>query len=157
MRLHVPRPTPSDSNKTEPGECGCGIPEGTCQNNDITPPEILVVVSPDILWPPNHKMVSIAVTVTVTDDTDPDPDWELTSITMNEGDETSTYDPEYDHTLGDGNTADDIQVVDKNNILLRAERSGLNSGRIYTIVYTATDDSGNTSTAAVTVTVPHSM
>jgi hypothetical protein len=46
-------------------------------------------------------------------------------------------------------------VDDNGNIYLRAERSGIGEGRVYQIEFTATDDSGNTSTAIVTVTVPH--
>jgi hypothetical protein len=34
---------------------------------DTTDPEISVTVSPDMLWPPNHKMVDIVATVTVSD------------------------------------------------------------------------------------------
>jgi hypothetical protein len=40
-------------------------------------------------------------------------------------------------------------------ILLRAERSGTGSGRMYTIAYAATDASGNTASALAYVTVPH--
>ena len=38
---------------------------------------------------------------------------------------------------------------------LRAERAGGGDGRVYTIVYTASDGSGNTAVAVATVTVPH--
>lgn len=38
---------------------------------------------------------------------------------------------------------------------LRAERSGRASGRIYTVLVTATDASGNSSTATVDIKVPH--
>ena len=114
--------------------------------SDTIPPEITISASPDMLWPPNHKMVPIAVTVTVVDDYDPAPAVGLASITMNEGEEA---------TVGDGNTKDDIQIDGSGNISLRAERSGTGSGRVYTITYTATDASGNTASASATVTVPH--
>lgn len=123
---------------------------------DTTSPEITLSVSPDTLWPPNHKMVHITPTMTATDNCVPDPVVELTSITMNEGEETNTYDPSYDTSVGDGHTIDDIQVED-GNIYLRAERSGTGSGRVYTIIYTATDASGNSATANATVTVPHNQ
>ena len=123
--------------------------------NVDTPPAISFTVSPDTLWPPNHKMVLISVEITVSDNCDPDPVVELESITMNEGEETDTFDPEYDSTVGDGHTVDDIQVDEDGNIYLRAERAGTGSGRIYTISYAAVDASGNRATDSVTVTVPH--
>ena len=122
---------------------------------DNTPPEISVSVDQDTLWPPNHKMVLITPTITATDNCDTGLTIELTLITMNEGDETNTYDPNFDSTIGDGHRVNDIQVDENDDIYLRAERSGTGSGRIYTITYTATDASGNTTTASVTVTVPH--
>ena len=39
--------------------------------------------------------------------------------------------------------------------LLRSERSGKGSGRVYTITYSATDASGHTTVRQATVTVPH--
>ena len=50
-----------------------------------------------------------------------------------------------------------FQVDTNGNISLRAERSGTGTGRIYTLTYSATDCSGNSSTAEVTVTVPHNQ
>ena len=41
--------------------------------------------------------------------------------------------------------ANDIDIRSKFNIWLRAERSGLGDGRIYTITYRITDDCGNSS------------
>jgi Tol biopolymer transport system component len=122
---------------------------------DTTPPEISLSLSPDILQPPNHKMVLITPTITVSDSCDSAPEVLLTSITMNEGDETNTYDPDYDSNEGDGNTFNDIHVDANGNIYLRAERSGKGTGRIYTITYTVTDASGNSASAIATVTVPH--
>ncbi len=124
---------------------------------DTTPPLSSVEVSPSVLWPPNHKMVPINVTINVSDICDPNPVVALTSIIMNEGEETNTYDPGFDSTIGDGHTIDDIHVDDTGNIFLRAERSGAGNGRIYTIIYTATDESGESTTASATVTVPHNQ
>ncbi len=70
----------------------------------------------------------------------------LVSVTSNEP----------DNGKGDGNTVDDIVVVDDFKYMLRAERSGGGSGRIYTITYLATDSCDNSATATTTVTVPHS-
>ena len=124
---------------------------------DTTPPEILSVsVSPNILRPPNHKMILITPDIVVSDNCDSDPTVVVISITTNEGDETDTFHPDYDLVLGDGHTTSDIQMDVNGNIYLRAERSGKGTGRIYTITYKVIDASGNSSaTAEATVTVPH--
>ena len=41
------------------------------------------------------------------------------------------------------------------SIYLRAERSGTENGRVYTITYQGIDDSGNVAVQSATVTVPH--
>ncbi|MGZ5433076.1 MAG: choice-of-anchor X domain-containing protein, partial [Thermoanaerobaculia bacterium] len=112
---------------------------------DNTPPVLTVSVTPSVLYPPNHQMVEITPTITVSDDRDPDPRVDLVSITSNEGDDVR----------GDGNTSQDISIDADGRIFLRAERSGLAEGRIYTITWRARDDSGNESLASATVTVPH--
>ncbi|MEJ2722769.1 MAG: hypothetical protein P8181_16775, partial [bacterium] len=116
---------------------------------DITPPVITVDLNRTVLWPPNHKMVEICATVEVTDDRDPAPVFVLTSVTSSEP----------DNGKGDGNTTDDIQGADTGTddvcFELRAERRGGGCGREYTIVYTATDAAGNTSSMTVAVRVPH--
>lgn len=123
---------------------------------DTTPPALTVAVSPAMLWPPNHKLVEIVPTIDASDVCDASPTVELLNITMDEGEETITYDPAYDETLGDGHTTDDIQVIE-GRIFLRAERSGLGDGRVYTITYSATDASGNVTIVSATVTVPHNQ
>ena len=81
-----------------------------------------LVATPNVLWPPSHKMIPITVTWTVTDNLDPNPTVVLKSIIMSEGDETNTYDPAFDTTIGDGHTTDDIQVNADGSIWLRAEQ-----------------------------------
>jgi hypothetical protein len=118
---------------------------------DETPPKISASVSPDTLWPPNHKMVPVMATVSVSDNCDEHPDVVLVSVVSSEPDDAKGG--------GDGKTTNDIQDADIDNedynISLRAERQGKGDGRIYTIAYTATDVSGNSATA--TVTVPHNQ
>jgi hypothetical protein len=62
---------------------------------------------------------------------------------------------------GSGHTSPDIQGTafgtDDREFLLRAERSGTGSGRIYTITYEAEDASGNITTGTTTVSVPKSQ
>ncbi|MDT8322814.1 MAG: HYR domain-containing protein [Bacteroidota bacterium] len=118
--------------------------------NDVEPPTIAVSVDPDTLWPPNHMMRRINATVTTTDNC-PGESYVLTSIVSNEA----------DNGLGDGDFPNDIQnaslATPDLDFRLRAERSGLGSGRVYTVTYTATDGAGNTTSADATVFVPFSM
>ena len=117
----------------------------TC--DEIAPTIDAISLTPNVLWPANHKYVDVAATVSASDNFDPDVSVTLVSVTSNEADNGN----------GDGNTADDIMIVDDFNLSLRAERSGAGTGRIYTVTYLATDDCGNNSeTASATVTVPHS-
>jgi hypothetical protein len=117
---------------------------------DTTAPDLSVSVTPDSLWPPNHKLKDIVATVEATDNCDPSPAIALTSVTSSEA----------DNGLGDGNAPNDIQGADLGTadlaFQLRAERSGVGEGRVYTIIYSATDSSGNVTTASATVTVPKS-
>jgi uncharacterized protein len=114
---------------------------------DATPPTLTLSVSPDVLWPPNHKYVTVKATVAVKDNADPNASWSLVSVTSNEP----------DNGIGDGNTTHDIVVVDDTTFQLRAERSGPGNGRIYSFAYQATDACGNTATANTAVYVPHDM
>jgi feruloyl esterase len=117
---------------------------------DTTPPSISSVkVSPNILWPPNHKMVPVAVGVTVTDacDAGVSNSCRIVSVTSNE----PVNGPD------DGNTSPDWQITGNLTLNLRAERSGTGSGRIYTVNVACTDASGNSSAAAAAVKVPLSQ
>jgi len=112
---------------------------------DTTPPEINASATPSTLWPPNHKYVEVKVAVTAYDICDPSPTLKFVSITSNEP----------DNNIGDGNTVNDIVIINDFTFSLRAERSGPGCGRTYTITYEATDSSGNSAIAIVTVEVPH--
>ena len=153
-------PTNSDSDGdgiNDGDEMSMGYDPLDPNSPDVIPPEITVIVNPEILWPPNHKMVSISSDVLVSDIVDPDPIWSVVSVTMNEGEAEETFYPMTDDSIGDGHTTGDIEFAADGTIYLRAERSGRGNGRIYTITYEAADLSGNTSTASATVTVPHDM
>jgi hypothetical protein len=116
---------------------------------DTTPPNLLVSLSPNSLWPPNHKMVDITANITVTDACDAHPTVKLLSISSNEP----------ANSTGDGNTSPDISGAtfgtDDRSFQLRAERKGNGNGRIYTVTYSAQDASGNTAQKIATVTVAH--
>ncbi len=109
-----------------------------------TPPTLTVNLSHASLWPANHKYVDV----------------EASFITSNDGavvSLVSVTSDEPDDGLGDGDTANDIVIVDNDTIQLRAERSGAGDGRIYTIVYQVTNSCGASVTVTTTVTVPHSQ
>lgn len=112
---------------------------------DVSSPEVSITLSTDTIWPPNHKYETVMATVEVTDDADPNPLVTLLSVTSNEPDDG----------LGDGDTPDDIVILDDFTFKLRAERSGVGTGRVYTITYQVTDGCGNVTIQSATVTVPH--
>jgi hypothetical protein len=114
---------------------------------DTTPPQLSVSATPNLLWPPNHRYVTVQATVAATDDSGTEPTVELVTVTSNEP----------DNGPDDGNTVDDIVTTeDPYAMRLRAERSESGTGRVYTIMYRATDGSGNSATASTTVRVPRS-
>lgn len=115
--------------------------------DEIAPTFEELSVSPDTLWPANHKYVDVTATVVVSDNFDPNPTVTLISVTSNEPDDG----------LGDGDTENDIVILDDFHFQLRAERSGTGEGRIYTITYQVMDACGNSVTQSVTVTVPKSQ
>jgi hypothetical protein len=118
---------------------------------DSTPPGIGLFASPLVLWPPNHRMVPIDVSWQVTDLCDENPSVALIAVSSNESDEAPGP--------GDGQTYGDIAGADigtaDTGLMLRAERSGSGPGRIYELLYRASDATGNMMPAFGIITVPH--
>ncbi|HZG83435.1 endo-1,4-beta-xylanase [Paenibacillus sp.] len=125
-----------------------GTATATVANIDKTAPALTVVANPAVLPVPNHKLVPVRLTWTAFDEASGIASVKLLSVASNEPDDG----------LGDGDTPNDIQDADigeaDDAIRLRAERSGTGDGRVYTIVYEATDLAGNKTTAAAYVRVP---
>lgn len=114
---------------------------------DTTPPAIAsLAAAPAMLWPPNHKMRRVSLAVVATDNCDAAVACRVGSVSSNE--------PE--NGLGDGDTAPDFEVTGAFTTMLRAERSGRGSGRIYSVEMVCRDSSGNSSTARTAITVPKS-
>lgn len=113
---------------------------------DTIPPVIeRVKASPDFIWPPNHKMVSVRVEARVSDACGPTV-WKITSITSNQAVDAK----------GSGKTAPDWEITGDHTANVRAERSGKEGSRTYTITVQAMDASGNRSRPkTVEVIVPH--
>jgi predicted extracellular nuclease len=113
---------------------------------DEIAPTLEVSVTPEVLFPPNHRYVDVEATVAADDDFDAAPTVELVSATSNEPDDAPGK--------SDGNTRNDVVVVDDDSFRLRAERDETAGGRVYTITYRVTDACGNSSTESASVTVP---
>src|SRR5262249_233583 len=117
---------------------------------DTIPPRLSLHLSPTLLWPPNHRMVSVESTWQATDDCDSAPGVARGSLTSREADDS--------RGSGDGGTAGDVQQATPGTpdslILLRAERSAVGPGRSYTATYVARDASANTTSALGVVSVP---
>lgn len=115
---------------------------------DTTPPEISYTQNETNLWPVNHKMILAVSGISIIDDYDENP---TLSIAISSNEEGNV------HRIG--NTSTDWEIVENNegsfDVYLRAERSGQNSGRMYTITISAEDEAGNTSEEVLEVTVEH--
>lgn len=105
---------------------------------DHTPPTIRsLAASPAVLWPPDFRMVPVSVVLSVSDDFDPAPACAIVSVASNEP--------------ASGAWA----VTGPLSLLLKAERSGDGSGRVYAVTIRCTDAAGNASVGTATVLVPH--
>jgi hypothetical protein len=124
--------------------------ESTC-SFDVTVEKAEVVVhgataSPAVLWPPNHKMVEISFDL----DTENDCELELVCTVL----EVTSNEPI--NGLGDGNTEPDWVIGDDGSLMLRAERSGTGSDRVYTVrLLCENPDSGIGDETTVEIVVPH--
>lgn len=107
--------------------------------SDSIPPSILdLAATPNLLWPPDHRMVPVSVTVDAVDNCDPSPVAQITQVTSNE--------PQ-------GRFRPDWRITGPLSVDLRAERSG-NRERTYTIYVEVSDSNGNKTTTTTAVTVP---
>ena len=114
---------------------------------DATAPVFVnLAASPNVLWPPNHKMVPVTITASVSEAVTAAPVVRIVAVSSNEP---------VDGT-GDGHTSSDWQVTGPLTLQVRAERSGNGSGRVYTILVEAVDAAGNVARSPVTVSVPRS-
>ena len=103
------------------------------------PPQCNVAkAEPDVLWPPNHKLHRVNIAGV------PNATIEVTGITQDEP----------TNGLGDGDTGPD-GVIGTDSVDLRAERSGLEDGRVYVIGFTATNEYDQACIGSVSVGVPH--
>lgn len=115
---------------------------------DKTPPELLIMLDKNVLFPPNKKMVDVNATIVGNDTSSGIDTIVLLSIESSE-----SY-----NGIGDGNITSDIRNADYGTLdttySLRAERSGKGEGRVYTITYLAIDRAGNKTKKSEVVLVP---
>jgi len=104
---------------------------------DVTPPEFSLSVEPNVLWPPNNKMVKITPWPVVGDHCDESVEVSLVDITMG----------------AEGDVNDYVQIDGDGSIYLRASKGRGGAVRIYTLTYEAVDDSGNAAIDSATVVV----
>jgi hypothetical protein len=99
------------------------------------------------LWPPNHTYVDVTVQGVI------DPDGDPVKIRI---DGVTSDEPPGSVTGAGGKAHDPDAKIDGASVaLLRAERSGNNDGRVYTILFTALDVHDLAATGSVKVCVPH--
>jgi hypothetical protein len=103
---------------------------------DTQAPIAALTATPDTVWPPNHKMVTVTIDVAAEDDCSTS-DCHITGVSSNEPIDASDY-----------------SIVADDQFEVRAERSSA-EGRVYTATVICEDASGNTSAHSVSVTVPH--
>jgi hypothetical protein len=112
---------------------------------DTTAPTLgSVQATPNVLKPPNHRMVPVTVAVEATDSCDPTPVCQLTTVSSNEA----------ENGTGDGDASPDWELTGPFTANLRAERAGSGSGWVYTLTVACTDATGNVAQGTTTVTVP---
>jgi hypothetical protein len=107
---------------------------------------VSAAASPNLLWPPNHKLVPIQITGVA------DPGRGAVTLSV-----TSIFQDEPVHSPGSGNTGPDGTGVGTATSSVRAERDGGGDGRVYHITFIATDSGGASCIGAVTVGVPKSQ
>jgi hypothetical protein len=110
---------------------------------DKTPPTVTCSPNPNVLWPPNNKLVPVNVSVNVTDSLSGPAGFNLVSVTSNEPDS------------GLGDIQGFVVGTPSTSGQLRAERLGSGSGRTYSFTYSGADKAGNLASCTTTVSVPH--
>jgi hypothetical protein len=111
---------------------------------DTTPPQLAVTLTPNTLRHPDGRFVPITATIAVKDNQDRQPEIRLEAITHNESNDA-----------GEDVEGEEFGTDDR-TFSLRAKRDGRNgrAERVYKVVYSATDWSGNRTFTEAFVIVP---
>jgi hypothetical protein len=111
-------------------------------NIDMTPPALSCEATPAVIFPPNHKLITVQIDLHMDDARSGSAGSTLLTAVR------SSEPSEGDIQGWEIGTADTQGV-------LRAARSASGPGRTYTLSYEGSDLAGNVATCAATVTVPH--
>jgi len=106
--------------------------------SDTTPPTI-TSLTPSVtsLWPPNKRMVPVTIAVNAIDVVDTHPVCRVSSVSANEG------------------SSADWSIASADTVLLRADRNGAGSGRVYSVTVACSDASENVAAGTTRIVVPH--
>jgi hypothetical protein len=123
----------------------------SCQTSvtvvDTTAPVVACGTEASLLWPPNHNMINVGLAASASDACHPGGAVGVAAF-GDEDDEDPT---------GDGRFSPDALHIAPVTLELRAEREGDQDGRVYLLVASSTDGSGNRGWACCTVVVPLNM
>jgi len=112
---------------------------------DLAPEIHRLTATPNVLWPPNHKMRQVVLNLDASD----------CQVVTSRVVSVRSSEPPRGTGIGDL-TPDWVIGTNGLSLLLRAERSGQSrNGRIYTITVEVSDGTGNATNRNVIVTVPH--
>jgi hypothetical protein len=104
---------------------------------DDTPPTLTASIETDSLWPRFLRMRDVGLSYEALDNCDEEP---LVTIEVTSDEPTTGT-----HDFGGPRFTPDAAFDDDGKLYLRAERYWKGNGRVYEIMVTATDDSGNSS------------
>ncbi|SRR6266540_3025569 len=117
------------------------VQRGTVVSVPATAPVIsTLTAAPNVIWPPNHKLVRVALNVSVSSSPAP----AVCRISNVSSDEAITVPGETDWV-----------VTGPLTLNVRAERSGSNRGRNYNVIVTCTNTANLGASKSVTISVPH--
>ncbi len=111
----------------------------------IPPSCNLARIENSVLWPPNHKMAEVFIEGVYETDHEEDLGNKITYTGVTQDEPTNG--------LGDGDTAIDA-VIKAGSVLVRSERQGTGTGRVYTVKFNATNIRGESCSGSVKLCVP---
>jgi hypothetical protein len=116
---------------------------------DTLPPEAVPLSL--ALWPPNHQYDTLRLSdcARLVDACAGELDIDALGRIL------SIYSDEPENANGDGNTVNDIVIVDDSTFRLRVERRGGGNGRVYGVTFEAMDSAGHRIEDTCLVSVPH--